>query len=237
MTSVNITGGSRTVVLTEGDGKTVVVEAPQKAVTVATVGLGPQGPGGALAMYGTFIDTTDQPLISTETAQPLLLDTVLEFRGVTVEGGSRIVFSSHGTYKITVSLQVTNFANTIAEVNFFFKKNSLELEDTNTRIDLRERKSASVPYHGCFAIEIQITVAPDDYVELFWVANTLGVSVDTIPANGTHPRSPGAIINVAQIMFLQTTVPAGENTNDILVWDAVNHLWKPVDLSTLLPVG
>jgi hypothetical protein len=234
MTSVTITDNYRIVVASDNDGQTTTVTAPSPAATVTTTGLGPQGPGGTLALYGSFIDITDQPLISTTTAQPLTLNTSLETRGISVADNSKITFTAPGTYKILASLQVTNTTNNISEVNFFFAKNGTVITNSNTRIDLNSRKSVSTPYHGCFTIEFQLTVAANDYLQLYWVADTLGITIDTIPAGGPHPQAPSAIVNVAQIMYLQTSVPNGTANGDTLIWNAATSSWQASNSLTLL---
>lgn len=217
MTSVSISQDYKTVVVTEGPDQTTVITAPSPAVTVETTGLGPQGPGGDLGLYANFVDTTDQPLVSTAAAQVLTLNTTLASRGISVVSNSRITFTISGTYKILVSLQVTNSGNNVTEVNVFFKKNGTIVSDSNTRVDLEARKSVSVPYHGCFTIEFQLDLVSNDYVEVFWSADHSGVAVDTIPADALHPQAPSAIVNVAQVLFAQAGVPTGGNTGDLLV--------------------
>ena len=217
MTTVVVNDAARTVVVNDSNGDTAIVTAPSPTVTVETTGLGPQGPGGIVALYGNFIDTTDQPLVSTSAAQAVRLGTTLENRGISISSDSRINFELAGTYKILASLQITNTSNNISEVNVFFKKNGTTITDSNTRIDLEPRKSVSTPYHGCFTIEFQLTVEDNDYVEIYWVAEELGITLDTIPVNGTHPQAPSAIVNVAQVMYAQAGVPLGGNTGDILV--------------------
>ena len=215
MTSVSITEVTNTVTITENSA-TIVVPVPQTSVVVATT-LGPQGPGGVLGLYGSFIDTTDQPIVSTAAAQPITINTTLENRGVTIASGSRITFALAGTYKILASVQTTNLGNNVTEVNFFYKKNGSTVADSNTRIDLEPRKSVGVPYHGCFTIEYQLTVATSDYVELWWVADHIDVTLENIAANGTHPAAPSVILNVAQVMYAQTGTPPGGNTGDLIV--------------------
>ena len=207
MTTVNIDNDYRIVVVDDSNGDTAVVTAPSPAVTVETTALGPQGPGGTLAAYATVIDTTDQPLVSTTTAQALTLNTTLESRGITISNGSRINFQLAGTYKVLASLQITNNSNNLSEVNIFFKQNGATIANSNTRIDLQPRKSVSEVYHDCFTIEFQVTVVNNDYIELYWVADHLGITIDTIPADTYHPQAPSAIINVAQVMFLQAVPP------------------------------
>lgn len=223
MTSVSITQDYKTVVVSEGAEQTVVATAPSPTVIVSTAELGPQGPGGDLGLYANFIDTTDQPLLSTASAQVLTLNTALGGRGVSVVSGSRITFSINGTYKILVSLQVTNSGNNVSEVNLFFKKNGATISNSNTRIDLEPRKSINTPYHGCFTIEFQLDILSGDYVEIFWSADHAEISIDTIPADGLHPQAPSAIVNVAQVIFAQAGVPTGGNTGDLLVKNSATN--------------
>lgn len=214
---MDVTATETAISVSVEENGTVSVTIPnEQVVAVQAVGLGPQGPGGVLGLYATIADVIDQPLISAVAAQPVRLGLLLESRGISIEQGSRIKFELAGVYKIFASLQLTNFANAVAETNFFFKKNNQEIVDTNTRIDLQPRKSQSVPYHDCFSIEIHASVAKNDYVEMFWVSDILGVSIDTLPANGTHPQTPGVILNVAQIVYSQVGVPVGGSSGQIL---------------------
>jgi hypothetical protein len=206
MTSVIVNESYKTVVTTQND-----------VVIVQAVGLGPQGPGGDLGLYANFIDTTDQPLVSTAAAQVLTLNTTLASRGISVASNSRITFTISGTYKILASLQITNSGNDVTEVNIFFKKNGTIVPDSNTRVDLEPRKSVSVPYHGCFTIEFQLDLVPNDYVEIFWAADHSGIAIDTIPADALHPQAPSAIVNVAQVLFAQAGVPTGGSAGDLLI--------------------
>ena len=203
-------------VITESEENSVVV-SPGAVSSVVISSRGPQGPGGILGLYGSFIDTTDQPLVSTTAAQPITINTTLENRGVTIASNSRITFELAGTYKILASIQTTNIGNSITEVNFFVKKNGTAIADSNTRIDLEPRKSVGFPYHACFTIEYQLTVGSGEYVELWWAADQLDVKLENIPANGTHPAAPSVILNVAQVMYAQTGTPPGGNIGDLIV--------------------
>ena len=216
MSEVIVSKQDVNLVVSESEDNSVVV-SPSTVSSVTINTRGPQGPGGILGLYGSFIDTTDQPLVSTAAAQRITINTTLENRGVTIASGSRITFELAGTYKVLASVQVTNLGNQTTEVNFFFKKNGNTIADSNTRIDLGPRKSVGVPYHGCFTIEYQLTVATNDYVELWWAADHLQVTLDNIVANGTHPAAPSVILNVAQVMYAQTGTPPGGNIGDLVV--------------------
>jgi hypothetical protein len=216
MTSVVVTDATQTVVVTEGDGITVV-SAPSPAVVVEVDGLGPQGPGGVLGLYGSFIDTTDQPLVSTAAAQPITLNTTLENRGVTIASNSRVTFALAGTYKLLASIQVTNLGSSITEIDFFLKKNGTTVSNSNTRIDVHQRKSASVPHHEAFTVEYQLTLATNDYLELWWFADNIDITLDTLASDGIHPQAPSVILNVAQVMYAQTGTPPGGNAGDLVV--------------------
>ena len=203
--------------VTISDTTNTVVVVDENNLVVQTTGLGPQGPGGDLGLYGSFIDTTTQPLVTTAAPQRITINTTLENRGVTIASGSRITFQFAGTYKILASLQFTNSGNITTEVNIYFRKNGVDIANSNTRIDLEQRKSVSVPYHDCFAIEYQLTVADNDYVELWWAAEYPDIKIETIPLDGLHPQAPSAIINVAQVMYTQPGVPIGGAAGDLLV--------------------
>jgi len=238
MNTVSIDDAYKTVVVTEGAGEVTIITAPSPAVLVETTGLGPQGPGGVIGLYGSFIDTTDQPLVTTAAPQAVRLNTTLENRGVTITSNSRITFELAGTYKILASLQLTNLGNVISEVNIFFRKNGSDLVNSNTRIDLEPRKSVGTPYHDCFTIEFQLTVADNDYVELWWAATHPDITLETIPADAIHPQAPSAIVNVAQVMYTQAGVPIGGATGDVLVKSsATNYDTTWTDAPTVDKLG
>lgn len=203
MNTVTIDDAYRTVVVTEGVGDVTIVTAPSPAVLIETTALGPQGPGGVLPLLGTFVDTTDQPLVTTSASQAVTINTTLETRGVTISNGSRINFQYGGTYRIFAALQIINTTNTVVETNVYFKQNGITLANSNKRVDIPERKSVSTPYHGSFVIELQLTVTALSYIEIHWVADHLGLSLETIPVNGTHPQSPCVRVNVSQAMYAQ----------------------------------
>jgi len=206
MTSVTVTESNYTVVTTEND-----------VTIVQTQSQGPQGPGGILGLYGSFIDTTDQPLVSTAAAQPITLNTTLESRGVTIASNSRVTFALAGTYKLLASVQVTNLGNNITEIDFFLKKNGTTVSNSNTRIDVHQRKYVTVPHHEAFTVEYQLTLATNDYLELWWFADNLDITLETLASDGIQPQAPSVILNVAQVMYAQTGTPPGGNAGDLVV--------------------
>ena len=204
------------VVITENEENSVVV-SPGVISSVVISSRGPQGPGGILGLYGSFIDTTDQPLVSTTAAQPITINTTLENRGVTIASNSRITFELAGTYKVFASVQATNFSNNTAEIDFFLKKNGSTLANSNKTIDLGPRKSIGTPFHNRVTFEYQLTVATNDYVELWWTADHIDIILKTLVASATHPQAPSVILNVAQVMYAQTGTPPGGNAGDLVI--------------------
>lgn len=216
MSDVIINKQDVNLVISESEDNSVVV-SPSVISSVTINTRGPQGPGGVMGLHGSFIDTTDQPLISTAAAQPVLIGTTIENRGVSITSGSRITFELAGTYAVLASLQVTNNGNNISEVDFFLKKNGTTVPNSNTRIDIHQRKSVTVPHHECFTIEYQLTVGTNDYVELWWIADHIDITLETLPSDGIHPQAPSVIVNVAQVMYAQTGTPPGGNIGDLVV--------------------
>ena len=216
MSEVIVSKQDVNLIITESEESSAVV-SPSIVSSVVISSRGPQGPGGILGLYGSFLDTTDQPLVSTAAAQPITINTTLENRGVTIASNSRITFELAGTYKILASIQVTNLGSNITEINFFLKKNGTTVPNSNERIDLHQRKSATVPHHKCFTIEYQLTLATGDYLELWWVADNLDITLETLASDGIHPQAPSVILNVAQVMYAQTGTPPGGNIGDLVV--------------------
>jgi hypothetical protein len=206
MSEITVNRQDVNLVITESEESSVVA-SPSIVSSVVISSRGPQGPGGILGLYGSFTDTTDQPLVSTSAAQPITINTTLENRGVTIVSNSRITFELAGTYKVFASVQATNFSNNTVEIDFFLKKNGSTLANSNKTIDLDPRKSIGRPFHDRVTFEYQLTVATNDYVELWWTADHIDIILKTLAASATHPQAASVTLNVAQVTFAQTDAP------------------------------
>jgi hypothetical protein len=209
--SATITGTTPTqvlnLVLAKGDTGLTGATGPI-GLTGSTGPAGPTGAtgaGGALGYYGSFYDTTDQPLVSVTTAQVVSLNTTAEANGVSIVSGSRITFANPGTYSLTFSIQITNLANSVEKAIFWVRKNGADYPDSSTELDLQPRKAAGNPNRQVITINYVATAIAADYVEVWWSGSSTQLTIEAFPA-GTSPVSPAVpsvILTAVQVMYTQ----------------------------------
>lgn len=162
---------------------------------------GPTGTGGALGLFGSFFDITDQT--GSLIPKAINIGSVSAQNGVTLSNGSRVNFSVTGTYSITFSLQLVNTDNNVINTaDVWLKKNGVVIPDTNSKFDVPGRHSSD---DGAIigTVNFVLQLNAGDYIEMFWAVNNTQVSIDTIPASGSIPRTPGVIFTATQVTYTQ----------------------------------
>ena len=187
--------------------------------TGAAGGVGPTGPtgatgatgsGGAIGNFGAFYDITDQTGAVTE--QVVAIASTTSSQGVSLTGVGRIVIANPGTYKLTYSVQLQNTDNAIHYADIWLKYNGTNYPDSNTRFYVPARKSSTEYGFAVATVDfIGTSTLANDYVELFWQTDSTLVTIETLPAAGSVPQTPGVIVNVSQVMYTQAgpTGPTG----------------------------
>lgn len=175
------------------------------------------GVDGALGYYGSFYDMTDQPLASTTVAQPIAIGTTAEANGVSIVNGDEITFEYAGTYSLTFSIQVTNLANDVQKAVFWVKTNNVDYPDSATEIDLKPRKSSSIPNRQVITINYVATAEAGQQVQIYWAGDSTDLKVESLPAGTSpvYPAIPSIIVTAVQVMNTQVGPtgpqgPAGE---------------------------
>jgi hypothetical protein len=112
--------------------------------TGPTGSLGPTGPGGALAYWGSFWDTTTQTVGAINTPQAITINTADPANnGVSVVSSSRITFAYSGVYSLTFSIQFTNNSNSLGNTQIWLRKNGANLADTNSHYDVPDKQGSA----------------------------------------------------------------------------------------------
>lgn len=163
---------------------------------------GATGAGGALGSFGAFYDITDQA--GSLIGKAVNIGSVSSASGISLSNSSRIVIANPGTYKMTFSIQLTNDDNSIHYADIWLKYNGANYPDSNTRFFVPSRKSSTELGYVVATVDfIGTSSNVNDYVELFWVASSTLVSIDTIAAYDGVPETPGVIVNLSQVMYTQ----------------------------------
>lgn len=173
---------------------------------VTIVERGPQGPGGDLGAYGSFIDLTDQQLVSITAGQVVAIGGTLDSRDVSIVSGNRITFATAGTFAISFSLQFHNDQNNaVHTADVWFRKNGNDISNSNSVFDIPGAHGGT---DGALIASTTIieTVVAGDYLQMYWSGSSTGLSLEHKAAgtSPTRPATPSVIIAVQQVMFSAT---------------------------------
>lgn len=158
--------------------------------------LGPQGGSFINLPYGAFYDTTDQTAASTTTAYAITLNSTTLSNGVSVENSSQITFAYEGVYNIQFSIQLANDTNATQDIDIWFRKNGVDISNSNSRFGLAQRKSAGDPYHVIGSLNYVDSFLENDYVQLYWKTSSTSAYIESYTAlsSPTRPAIPSVIL-------------------------------------------
>lgn len=156
---------------------------------------------------GSFYDTTSQ----TTTANTATLMTInstdtANTNGVSIVSGSKITVAYPGTYNLQFSVQVQNTDNAIHDMSIWLRQGndggtSADLVGSTGLIGLAARKSATEYYHNIVGWNYFVTMAANDYIQLYWSSDSNLVSIQAYPAS-TVPTRPSTSSIVATLTFV-----------------------------------
>jgi len=167
---------------------------------------GATGAGGALGYYGNFYDDQDQPFVTPGTAQIVGINSDNGSVGFSLSGTGTVVIANPGTYTMIYSIQLKNIDNAIHYADIWLKYNGSDYPDSTTRFHVPARKNASEFGYAVATVNfVGTSVAPGDYVELWWHADSTQVSIEYLPAGvaPVHPATPSVIATFTQVMYTQ----------------------------------
>jgi hypothetical protein len=156
--------------------------------------------------YGAFQDGTDQTAANTTTAYAITFNTTDFNNGVTLSNSSRLNVSQAGIYNIQFSVQFKNTTNDGQDVDIWFKKNGTNIDNSNSRFHLSQRKSSGDPSHLIAALNFFVSLAANDYVEIMWRPTSTSVSIEHFATSSTptRPAVPSVIATVSFVSNLST---------------------------------
>jgi hypothetical protein len=169
----------------KGTGSVVI---PKIAVTDGTV------PFNTITnrAYASFFDagTTDQTGSTTDRTAVEWATAAVTGAGITVASDSRITLAAAGTYRINASLQFFNSDNTVRTVDLWFATNGTNIADSGARITVPANNAGGT---NLVAYEIFVTVAANDYVEMYWYPSNVSATLHYIAPVASNPGVTPAI--------------------------------------------
>ena len=143
--------------------------------------------------YGAFYATGSQALAVANTSQSIILNDGWEDYGMYIASGSRIYIENPGTYKLSAVIQLANDSNQPEDAVFWLKFNGTNWPFSSTRTTIPAEKSAGVPSSQVIAMNfVGTSIAPNDYVELYWAGTDTDLSLKTYPVDSLGAGEPAA---------------------------------------------
>jgi len=145
--------------------------------------------------YGSFLRLTDATVSAANTATALEWDTIRIEYGVELDGGnpSRIYCRQSGLYKFAVALQLTSGSASQKNIWIWFRKNGTDIANTATITTLETNNSNNAP-----SKTLTFSMDKDDYIEIFWAADSTNVTMNFTPATAFSPATAAAFLEVTQ---------------------------------------
>jgi hypothetical protein len=168
--------------------------------------LGPRGGKWMNNPYGAFQDSTDQTAANTTTAYAITFDTTDFTNGVTLSNSSRLNVAQAGIYNLQFSIQFKNTTNDGQDVDVWIRKNGTNIDNSNSRFHAPARKSSGDPSHLIAALNLFVSLAANDYVEIMWRPSDVGVSLEHFATSSspTRPAIPSVIATLSFVSNLST---------------------------------
>jgi len=160
------------------------------------------GPSGGRYLnnpYGVFLDTTDQVAANTTTAYPITLNTTNLSNGVSVVSNSRITVAYDGIWNLQFSIEFKNTTNDGQDFDIWFRKNGVNIDNSNRRFHLPARKILADPSHLIASLNFMESLVTGDYIEIVWRTTDTGVSIEHFAASSspTRPVVPSVIVTMS----------------------------------------
>lgn len=142
--------------------------------------------------YGSFAKTADQTPSAANTANAITWSSTTIASGVSIGAPtSRIVVANAGLYKFSASFQLTSGSASVKNVWFWFRKNGVDIANTSMITSMDSGTAIRTPSRSLF-----FSLVAGDYIEIFWAADDVNVTLDNIPATAFAPAAPAALLTV-----------------------------------------
>ncbi len=151
--------------------------------------------GGA---YGVIYSTQSQPALAPNTPQIITLNTLNGSSGISLDN-NKIVIATPATYRMSVTLLTQNADNKEHDLTFWLKFLGNDYPNSAHTTTLPARKSTGTPSFQLFTYDfIGTSINTNDYVELYWKAESVLVSLIYTLGVGV-PNAPSVSVNINRV--------------------------------------
>jgi hypothetical protein len=158
------------------------------------------GGAGIRLPYGAFSSYTTQATTA-NTATLLTLSNTDFTNGVTLATGSKMTVANAGIYNLQFSVQVENLDNAPQDMYIWLKQNDTDIVGSTGVIGFLARKNPGDPSHDIKGWNYFLSMAANDYVQIYWSPTIATLTIPTYAASGT-PTKPSTASVVATLSFV-----------------------------------
>jgi hypothetical protein len=161
---------------------------------------------GLRVPYGAFSSDQDQT-VTANTATLMTLNTT-DFANEVSIASSKITVANAGIYNLQWSGQFQSTDNQIQDISVWLRQNGTDIVGSTGYFSIPARKSASAgeEAHEIIGWNYYLSMAANDYVEIWWSATLASVTLQYYPAT-TGPVRPATQSVVATMSFV-SALPA-----------------------------
>jgi len=150
--------------------------------------------------YGAFSSYTSQSTTA-NTATLLTLSNTDFSNKVTLVTGSKMTVATAGIYNLQFSVQVQNLDNAPQDMYIWLKQNGTDIVGSTGVIGFLARKNPGDPSHDIKGWNYFLSMAANDYVQIYWSPTIATLTIPTYAASGT-PTKPSTASVVATLSFV-----------------------------------
>ena len=155
--------------------------------------------------YGAFSSYTSQSTTANTATLLTLSDTDFS-NAVSLQTGSKITVDNPGIYNFQFSVQIQNLDNAPQDMYIWLKQNGTDIVGSTGVVGSLARKSAIDPAHDIKGWNYFLSMAANDYVQIYWSPTIATLTVPTYAASGT-PTKPSTASVVATLSFVSALSP------------------------------
>lgn len=164
------------------------------------------GTGGAFLRmpYGAF--SSNQSQTTTANTATLMTLNTTDFANNVSIASSKITVGNSGIYNLQFSVQIQNINNAPQDVFIWLKQNGTDITGSTGKIGMPARKTPADPFHSIIGWNYFVSMAANDYIEIYWSTTSADVSIQFYAASGT-PTKPSTASVVATMTFVSALFP------------------------------
>lgn len=148
--------------------------------------------GRAFAQPSSLVDQTGN--VSAATA--VTFNTNLTGTGISVVASTQVTFTAAGTYMLAPLIQLVNSSASDHDVTVWFRKNGTNIANSATILTVSKIADGGA---AIFSLSFFDTVTAGQYIEIMWLPENIGVTIDFIAAGAIAPAIPAIVCPVMRI--------------------------------------